>query len=62
MDKKIGNKIKSKFNVYTYIVTDITEEGYKIIEKDSKFKYFVPFKDEHNFQLHPPKGGCLSKG
>lgn len=50
MKFKIGNKIKSKFNVCTYIVTDITEEGYKIIEKDSKFKYFVPFKDEHNYE------------
>jgi hypothetical protein len=50
MKFKIGNKIKSKFNVYTYIITDITEEGYKIIEKDSKSKYFVTFKEEHNYE------------
>lgn len=51
MKFKIGNKIKSKFNVYTYIVTDITEEGYRIIEEDSKSKYFVSFEDEHNYEL-----------
>ena len=52
---KVGDKVKCIFNNYQYIITELTDTHYTLVETISKFKYTEPIIEDKNWELVPNK-------
>ena len=52
---KVGDRVKSIFNNCQYIITELTDTRYTLVEVNNKFKYTEPIIDDKNWELVPNK-------
>jgi hypothetical protein len=52
---KVGDKVKCIFNDYQYIITELTDTHYTLVEVIDKFQYTEPIIEDKNWELVPNK-------
>ena len=48
---KVGDRIKTSFNVCQYDITELTDTHYILVEVEHKFKYTEPINEDKNWEL-----------
>lgn len=50
---KVGDKVESIFNKNQYIITELTDAHYVLVEVNNKFRYVEPIIEDENWKLVP---------
>lgn len=57
---KVGNRVKTVFKPYQYVIKGITDTHYTLEEVECKFQYTEPIIEDENWELVPNKFGITT--